>query len=108
MRILIDTNILIHLEDDKVIDSTFSKFYQLTISNKCDLFYHPDCLKDLANDKDEKRKKIILSKLEKYSSFPKPSKPDAEFLKLVTEKKSNDRIDNTQLYQIYKGYVDLF
>jgi predicted nucleic acid-binding protein len=108
MRILIDTNILIHLEDNKVIDEQFAKFYQFAISNKCDLYYHADCLKDLKRDKNKDRQDITLSKLNKYTKMPNPATPTAEFINTVGQKKENDEVDNTQLFQVFKSYVDYF
>lgn len=108
MRILIDTNILIHLEDHKVISDTFAKFYQLAHSNKCDLYYHPACLQDIRKDNDTDRRSITLSKFNKYTQMPDPAAPTAEFTELVGEKKDNDQIDNAQLFQVYKGYIDYF
>jgi predicted nucleic acid-binding protein len=108
MRILIDTNILIHLEDNKVISEPFAKFYQLAISNKCDLYYHPACLRDIKKDKQEERQKITLSKLNKYVQMPDPAVPSTEFTALVGQNKENDEIDNSQLFQVFKEYVDFF
>ncbi len=108
MRILIDTNILIQLEDNKVIDDQFALFYQFAISNKCDIYYHPACLRDIKKDKDEERQKITLSKLSKYTKMPDPATPSAEFTQQVGQKKENDEIDNAQLFQVYKEYVDYF
>jgi hypothetical protein len=108
MRILIDTNILIHLEDNKVIDEQFAKFYQFANSNKCDIYYHPACIRDLKKDKDLNRKDITLSKLNKYSQMPDPANPTTEFITAVGQKKENDEIDNLQLFQVNKGYVDFF
>ena len=108
MRILIDTNILIHLEQNKVIDEPFAKFYQFAIANKCDIYYHPACLKDFKRDKDQDRQDITLSKLAKYTPMPDPAIPTQEFIAAVGQKKENDEVDNTQLFQAYKGYVDYF
>ena len=107
-RILIDTNILIHLEDNKVIDETFAKFYQLAISNKCDIYYHSACLKDFKKDKDLERHKITLSKLNKYTQMPNPAIPVEDFINIVGQNNENDEIDNIQLFQVYKNYVDYF
>lgn len=107
MRILIDTNILIHLEDNKVADESFYRFYQLAITNKCEVLYHPDCLKDISRDNNNERKKIIRSKLKKYTSLDNFSVLDQTFSKSLGEKKENDRVDNAQLFQLYKKYVEL-
>ncbi|CAN5447824.1 hypothetical protein BH10BAC1_BH10BAC1_05890 [soil metagenome] len=108
MKLLIDTNILIHLEDHKVINELFAKFYQISISNKCDVYYHPQCLKDFKRDKDNERQQITISKLQKYVAMPSPATPTEEFINLVGQKKENDEVDNIQLYQVVKGYVDYF
>ncbi|PHR43321.1 MAG: hypothetical protein COA32_16475 [Fluviicola sp.] len=108
MRILIDTNILINLEDHRIIGKEFSHFYKTAIENQCDVLYHKACLEDINRDKDLERKQIISSKLEKYTPIKNPGKMKKEFSELVGEKSENDRIDNIQLFQLYKGYVELF
>ncbi len=108
MRILIDTNILIHLEDNKIADDAFYKFYQVAINNNCQVLYHPECLKDLLNDKDSERRKIIRSKLKKYTVMENIAVLNDEFSNLIGCNKANDKIDNAQLFQLSKGYVELF
>ena len=76
MRLLIDTNILIHLEDNKIVDDDFYKFYQLAVSNNCQILYHPDCIKDISKDKDFIRKEILKSKLKKYTKLINKAKLD--------------------------------
>lgn len=61
MRILVDTNIIIALEDNNIIEARLSEFFRYATSNQCSLYYHPGCLKDLSKDKDLKRREIILS-----------------------------------------------
>lgn len=107
MRILIDTNIIINLEDNKIIDIDFSKFYSTAISNKCEILYHKDCLKDIQKDSNLERREIIKSKFAKYSAIENPANLDPKFSVDIGEKNHNDRIDNTQLYQVHKGYVEL-
>lgn len=109
MRILVDTNILIHLEDNKVIDETFSKFYNLAVSNNCPIFYHPSAVsEDILRDKNDERRNIILSKLEKYQKLTNPSIPDELFLSQFKNNRINDICDNVQLYQVYRNFVDIF
>lgn len=109
MRILIDTNILINLEDNKVINKQFSEFYRLAISNNCKVFYHPNAIPvDISRDKNTDRKEIIKSKLDKYEKLKDFREPPIEFANHIGEKKINDEIDNKQLYQLFKGYVDVF
>lgn len=107
LKILIDTNIIIQLEDNKVVNQNFADFYQFAISNKCEVYYHPLCLRDIRRDKDLNRQEITLSKLKKYTPFPDPAGPVEQFIELIGQKKENDEIDNHQLFQVYKDYADL-
>lgn len=45
LRILIDTNIIIGLEDNKVIDESLSDFIRYAHSNQCLIYLHPECRK---------------------------------------------------------------
>lgn len=109
MKILIDTNILINLEDNKVITKKFSDFYRLAITNNCGVLYHPNAIPvDISRDKNSDRKKIIASKLEKYEKLVDFSEPTDDFYDRLGGKKINDQIDNKQLFQLLKGYVDIF
>ncbi|MFN5771859.1 hypothetical protein, partial [Flavobacterium sp.] len=109
MKILIDTNILINLEDNKVIGDSFSQFYRLAIENNCKVIYHPKAIPaDIERDKDSSRKEITISKLKKYQQLEDYAKPTADFLSNFRIKKVNDQIDCIQLYQLQKGFVDYF
>lgn len=109
MKILIDTNILINLEDNKVVSDEFSQFYRLAISNHCNVLYHPKAIPvDLERDSNIERKKITKSKLRKYESLSNLSAPTPEFISQLKNKNVNDEIDNLQLFQLHKEYVDYF
>lgn len=109
MKILIDTNILINLEGNKVVNKKFSEFYRLAISNSCKILYHPEAIPlDINRDEDISRKEIIISKLEKYEKLKDFTEASKDFKKHIGSKKINDDIDNKQLYQLYKNYVDYF
>ncbi len=107
MNIILDTNILIALEDHLIIETEYSIFYQNAIVNKCQLYIHPDSSKDILRDKSPVRREIILSKLNKYAPFPSPAPLTEDFIKEVGQKNENDRIDNQLLIQIEKGYAAL-
>ncbi|HEX7413026.1 MAG TPA: GNAT family N-acetyltransferase, partial [Bacteroidia bacterium] len=78
------------------------------ISNKCDVYYHSACLKDFKRDKDTERHKITLSKLNKYTQMPNPAIPNEDFINIVGQNNDNDEIDNIQLFQVFKNYIDYF
>jgi hypothetical protein len=109
LRILIDTNILIELEDNRVITESFAKFYRIAITNECEILYHPKAIPiDVSRDKNTERKKIIISKLNKYQSLQDYAKPTTEFTSNLKNSKINDEIDNKQLFQLKKEFVDYF
>lgn len=108
LRILIDTNIIIGLEDNKVIDERFSDFIRYAQSNQCPIFLHPECQRDISRDRNPERREITLSKAKKYLPLPNPAELTEEFNEWVGKKNENDEIDNKQLFQLYCGYVELF
>jgi ribosomal protein S18 acetylase RimI-like enzyme len=108
LKILIDTNIIIQLEDHRVVANSFAELYKLAVSNNCQVLYHPACVDDILRDVDEERKKITLSKMGKYGTLQNPAVPTVEFLQIVGEETVNDAVDNIQLFQVIKGYVDVF
>lgn len=107
MRILLDTNIFIPLEDSSIdIDEALAELNRMT-SGKHQLLVHPATAIDLAKDKDEERRKKILARLNKYSKLESP--PiffDGEEETLMgVPKKDNDRIDNLILLAVHKNCV---
>ncbi len=108
MRVLFDTNIILHYEDNHIINNPFIELYQLILQNDCKIYYHPSSIMDILNDNDINRKKITLSKINKYIKQANPALITAEFSMLMGEKNHHDRIDNEMLFQVVNGYVDIF
>ena len=88
MRVLIDTNILIGREDPKVIDKNLQELLLLLHDNNSKIMIHPASIEDINNDKDENRKKIILSKLKTYPHLESPPDytNDHEFIAKIASK----------------------
>lgn len=111
MRILFDTNVLIHREDDRVISSDVQELQQLLNRIGATILVHPLSLNDLENDKDTLRKERVSSKIKTYiplRSYPDPQNPeDNSFINAVgIDYKGNDKIDTAILYSVYKNAVD--
>jgi len=68
---LIDTNILIKLEDYHVIEKAYANFAELVASYKVDVFVHEVTKDDIGRDKNIQRREISLSKISKYQIIPK-------------------------------------
>ena len=105
---LIDTNILIGLEDNHKVEAAYSRFHALALTHKVDIFVHEAAKDDIARDKDVARRTISLSKIEKYRLLRKQrglteAKLAADFGAL---KKPNDVVDATLLHTLEKGVAD--
>ena len=107
MRILLDTNIFIPMEDssnslgDKL--ATLHRLSQL----KLELLIHPESQSDIQRDNDECRKKAMLSRLRKYILLDSPIylNENEEVVLFGEPKKENDKVDNRILYALYKNCV---
>jgi len=110
VRILIDTNIVIPLEDSThVLEEGLSKLVRLANENGHQLMAHPSSYDDVRRDPDPKRREISLSRLRKYSTLNDPPKPSAaEVAELgLSERDDNDRVDNEILYALYRDAVNI-
>jgi predicted nucleic acid-binding protein len=107
MKVIFDTNILIHIEDPKELSKNLQDLLKIFREHGHQIFIHPASLKDIDNDKDELRKKVISSKLKAYPRIESPPKPIDEFLSLVgASSNSNENIDNEILFSIQKNAAD--
>lgn len=78
MRVLIDTNIFIYREDDKNVSPDISILMRILNQTHTDVLLHPASLDDIRRDKNQKRKEIILSKVEAYQILENAPIPDKE------------------------------
>lgn len=109
MRVLLDTNIFISREADRVVSSDLASLLGIFNELRSELLIHPLSVTELKNDKDEKRREVNLSKIRAYSILDNPPNPasDAKYISSIGEPKSeHDRIDNEILFCIYRNAVD--
>ncbi len=108
-KILLDTNILIYLLDDNILDSKVAKITKtLYDSDKYSIVIHPRTLDEADKIKDEARKAIFKSKLSLYNVIDKPPNMSNEFNTLAGAKNINDKIDNEMLYALKSNCVSYF
>jgi rRNA-processing protein FCF1 len=108
MRILIDTNIFIPLEDSNVdIDAKIAELSRI-VSAKHELLLHPATIDDIKRDPDQTRRDRTLARISKYPllEFPPTFAPDEELQLLGTPKKANDVVDNLILLALHKNCVN--
>ncbi len=109
MRILIDTNIFISREADRVLSSDLANLLGILNELKTELLVHPLSATELKNDKDEKRREVNLSKIRAYSILENPpnTASDVKYCSAIGDAKTeHDRIDNAILYCVYRNAVD--
>ena len=68
---LIDTNVLIGLEDNHAVQSAFAFLPSIAAKYKVSLFVHEAARDDFQRDGDERRRQISLSKLDKFQTLGK-------------------------------------
>ena len=111
MNILIDTNILIPLEDTgRTLDASLAKIRRLSDKNHHVLYIHPAQRKDILRDRDEKRRNIVLSRLDQYQVIPDPPSLSEQDLEKYgwPENTEQDGVDNLLLHALYRGAIHLF
>ena len=95
MRVLIDTNILIHRENHKILSENLQKLMEILHVAGISLLIHPISEEELQKDKDIDRKNIVLSKLRAYPKLKSPLNPkdDKNYLASVgSPTKINDEL----------------
>lgn len=111
MNILLDTNIIIPLEDtNRVLPADFAELKELGAKQHHCFYIHPFQYEDIKRDKDEERRRIVLSRLKQYPQIDNPpvlSEQEREELGLG-QNNDNDRVDNNLLFALYRGAVHLF
>ena len=106
IRILIDTNVIIALEDDEILKENYATFYRESTKIGT-VLVHQISKNDINKDKKEERKRKTLSKLKKYQVLSQPPIPDPDFINQLNVKdKPNELIDVILLFAVFKNAVD--
>ncbi|MBO6718021.1 MAG: GNAT family N-acetyltransferase [Rhizobiaceae bacterium] len=105
---LIDTNVIIHLEDNKTVEPAFSAFTSLAAKHKVDVFVHEAARDDIRRDRDIRRRDISLSKLNKFQTLAKVRRLTVADLAAAFGPlpKNNDIVDATLLHALTIGAAD--
>ena len=108
MNILIDTNILIPLEDTgRELDPKMADIRRLAQLYGHVLYIHPSQKEDILRDKNKDRKKVLLSRISQYERIPSPPQLTKDELEKYgwRQNSENDRIDNLLLYAVCRGAI---
>ena len=106
MRILIDTNLIIQLEDNHVLEERFSTVFR-EAQQVGRVLIHPRSNEDIQRDRDEERRTKTFSKMAKYGILEHPPVPDLAFMESIgLPQKPNDIVDAHLLYAVVKNSID--
>ncbi len=108
MNILLDTNIIIPLEDtSRILDSSFAELRRLAAEQQHCLYVHPMQIADINRDKNQERKTIVLSRLNQYPKIDNPPiLSEEERIELaLSQSNDNDKVDNNLLFALYRGAI---
>lgn len=105
---LIDTNVIIGLEDNHTVQPAFAALNSTAAKHKVDVLVHEAARDDILRDSDAERQKISLSKLEKFQTLKKvrglgQSELEKNYGPL---RKANDVVDATLLDAVERGAAD--
>jgi ribosomal protein S18 acetylase RimI-like enzyme/predicted nucleic acid-binding protein len=107
-RFLIDTNVFIGLEDNTEVAPHFALLQQLAGRHGVEIFVHEAAIDDIRRDKDETRKRVSLSKLNKFPVISKMTGTDQAVLepKYGSIRRPNDLVDSLLLHALDIGVAD--
>ena len=110
VRVLLDTNIVIHRENKIVSNYSIGHLFRWIDRLKYTKVIHPDTISEIKKYRDPQIQEAFSVKLDAYEVLKIFHEPDDDFLNKIgqPEKDGNDHIDNRLLYELYLGHVDMF
>lgn len=108
MRVLLDTNILIHREANRVLNEdigTLFGWFDRLHYEKC---IHPLSLSEIQKYKDDEIVNTIRAKLQNYVLLKTeaPESPEIESIREKYDRNDNDAIDTSLLKEVFAGRVN--
>jgi predicted nucleic acid-binding protein len=107
MRILIDTNIVIHREANRVVNEDIGLLFNWLDKLKYEKCVHPLSIEEISRYKDEEVVKTMKIKIANYNLL-KTESADDELITQIrqSDKSRNDLIDTSIVKEVYNNRVD--
>ncbi|MGO4670073.1 GNAT family N-acetyltransferase [Bosea sp. 2RAB26] len=107
-RFLIDTNVFIGLEDHAEVAPDFASLQQLAARHSVGIYVHAAAIDDIKRDKNEGRRRVSLSKIQKFPVIKKMAGIEQAVLeaKFGRIRRPNDLVDATLLHALEIGVAD--
>lgn len=100
MRILLDTNIIIPLEDSsQALEPHLARLNNLATTHKHQLVIHPGSTTDINRDRNHARAQITLSRLNRYPAIESPPRFRPE---IPLSELDNDQVDDEILFALQR------
>ncbi len=107
MRVLIDTNIIIHREANRVYNEDIGLLFNWLDRLKYDKCVHPLTIEEISGHQDENVVKTMKIKIANYNLLKTESSDDQRITQIrQSDKSRNDFIDTSILNEVYNNRVD--
>lgn len=109
MKVLLDTNIIIHRETKDPNNKDIGKLFFWIEKMGFKKYIHNITIREISNNQNEKAKKAFLIKLQSYKQLPTtaPLKPEVQRISNKYDKNQNDKNDTILLNELYSERIDL-
>lgn len=109
MRVLLDTNIVIHRENIRVTSSTIGQFFYWLDKLHCEKLIHPLSVSELRKYQNPQMQELYDAKLAAYTQMKNIASQTDDFKCLLenASETDNDMIDNQLLFEVYCGRADI-
>jgi hypothetical protein len=108
MKVLLDTNILIHREAATVVRSEIGRLFFWLDKLKHEKYIHPASRQEIGKHKDPRVRNTFEAKLQSYQVLKTIAPRSPEVLQIETsDKTDNDRIDTALISELHADRVDL-
>jgi predicted nucleic acid-binding protein len=108
MRILLDTNIIIHREASKVRNADIGKLFNWFDKTNATKIVHPLTIEEISTHKDASVVETMKIKIDNYHLLKTESQDDEAIKKIrKNDQSKNDSIDTSLVKELYNGRVDI-
>lgn len=107
MRILIDTNIIIHREANRIVNEDIGLLFNWLDRLRLDKCVHPLSIEEISGHQDQNVVKAMKIKIDNYNLL-KTESPDNQLITQIrqTDNSRNDFIDTSIVKEVYNNRVD--
>lgn len=109
MKALLDTNIIIHREANRIVSQDIGILYRWLDRGRYTKCVHSATITEIKKNPNKETVDLFLVKMNSYEvvEIPSPIHSDVKTVSELFDSTDNDRIDSTLLNEVYVGRVDI-